>query len=214
MTMPSSPPPSWPQVETLLAPMPRRAVAAFAVRAARRIAPVIAQTSEHYGPEAFEWINAVEATIRTVEAYCRGEAISRFTLDLASDVARCAANSMASATQLLGPSSHMEAAELAYAAAAFAADCARAKNPSRAATLAVQAARAAADGNDITLEQQADIRTLHHMTLGDPNTSTDPTEPGPLGLLWPNGEPVWSTTGWEQFRKAKVALIVLGHPAT
>lgn len=209
MTIPTFTAPSWAQVETLLGPLPRRAVAAFAVRAARRIASVIAQTGEHYGPEAFEWLNAIEATLRIVEAYCRGESVSRFTLDLASDVARCAANAMSNTSQMLGLSAHAEAAELAYAAAAFAADCARAKNPTRAATLAVQAVRAAANGNEITPEQQADLRILHTQTLGDPNSPTDPTEDGPMGPLWPNGEPTWSSTGREQFHKAKVAMIVL-----
>ncbi len=209
MTITKSTPPSWAQVETLLGALPRRAVTALAVRAARRIAPVIAHTGEHYGPESLEWMNAIEATLRVVEAYCAGESVSRFTLDLASDVARCAANAMANASQLLGLSAHAEAAELAYAAAAFAADCARAKNPTRAATLAVQAVRAAANGNEITPEQQADLRILHTQTLGDPNSPTDATEDGPMGSLWPNGEPTWSSMGREQFHKAKVAVIVL-----
>ena len=209
MTIPTSTPPSWAQVETLLGALPRRAVAAFAVRAARRVVPVIAQTGEHYGPESLEWMNAVEATMRIVESYCGGESVSRFTLDLASDVARCAANAMANASQMLGLSAHAEAAELAYAAAAFAADCARSKNPNRAATLAVQAVRAAANGNEITPEQQADFRILYTQTLGDPNTPTDPSEDGPMGSLWPTGEPMWSSTGRQQFRKEEVAVVVL-----
>jgi hypothetical protein len=121
--------PDWHKLEAEFAALPRRDLATLAARGAARAAPVLAQAADHYGPEAFEWLRAVLGTIDTVTRLGAGETVSRFTLDLAADAARCAANAMSGAAQLLGPASGHHECELAVAAAAFAADCARAKSP-------------------------------------------------------------------------------------
>ncbi len=165
-------PTDWPTLEAALLKMPRREVVSLAARAAERVAPVLAQAADHYGPEAFEWLHALTATIRTAQRYSAGEPVTRFALDLASDAARCAANAMASAAQTLGPAACHEACEDAIAAAAFAADAARAKSPAHAAGRAMQACRAAGD------------------------------VPPASGPLWPDGEPGWFTQGMARYRFA------------
>lgn len=152
--------PSWTDVERHLAKLPRRAIAEFAARSARRLLPAITALEPKYGPEALEWHAASEVTVRTVEAFARGDAVTRFTLDLAADAARCAANATANAARTLGPSPLIEAAELAYAAAAYAADAARASSEARAVAFAVKAAQMAANGGDVTAEQVADVQQL------------------------------------------------------
>jgi hypothetical protein len=165
---------TWADVERALAGLPRRSVVAFAVRAAARVAPAIAELEAKYGPEAREWLNAVESAIRVVAAFARGEAVTRFTLDLAAEAARTAASATANAARTAGPSPLVEGAELAYAAAAYAADAARAATGARAAALAAQAARMAAGGGDVPAEQTADLRVL---LAGKPLTWDRPPAP-------------------------------------
>jgi len=162
-------PPDWPRLEADLLKLPRREVIHLAARAAERIAPVLARAADHYGPEAFEWLHAVLATVRTAQRYAAGEPVTRFTLDLAADAARCAANAMAGSAQLLGPAACHAACEDAVAAAAFAADSARAKSPAQAAQRAMQAIRLAGE------------------------------VPPAAGPLWPDGEPAWFTEGLARY---------------
>ena len=96
--------------------------------------------------------------LRVVTAFARGEAVTRFTLDLAAEVARATATATANAARTLGPSPLVEEAELAYAAAAYAADAARATSDPRARRWEAQAARMAAGGEDVPAEQTADLR--------------------------------------------------------
>ncbi len=166
-------PTTWADVERSLAGLPRRAVATFAARAAERVAPAVAKLEAKYGPEAVEWLNAVAAVIRVVKAFVRGDVVSRFTLDLAAEVARAAATATANAARTVGPSPLIEGAELAYAAAAFAADAARAPTDARAAALAAQAARMAAGGGAVPAEQAADLRALAE---GEPLEPLPPIE--------------------------------------
>jgi hypothetical protein len=153
-------PRTWDDVERALAGLPRRAVAAFAVRAALRVTSAIDALEAKYGPEAREWRGAVEAALRVVEAFARGEAVTRFTLDLAAEIARATATATANAARVHGPTPLVEEAELAYAAAAYAADAARAADDRRAAALGAQAARMAAAGGDVPAEQASDLRAL------------------------------------------------------
>ncbi|HVK11648.1 MAG TPA: hypothetical protein VM597_22950 [Gemmataceae bacterium] len=153
-------PRTWDDIERLLASLPRRSVAAFAVRAAARMTPAVAALEPKYGPEAREWLAAVHGVLGTVAAFARGDAVTRFTLDLAAEIARATATATANAARSLGPSLLIEDAELAYAAAAYAADAARASSDSRAAAMGTQAARMAAGGGDIPAEQATDLRAL------------------------------------------------------
>jgi hypothetical protein len=86
--------------------------------------------------------------------------VTRFTLDLAAEVARGTATATAAAARRVGPSPLIEEAELVYAAAAMAADCARTADDRRAAGLGMQAARAAAGGGEVPAEQAADLAKL------------------------------------------------------
>lgn len=179
---------TWDELDTVFAAADRRRVAAVACRAARRVAPVIARAAEQYGPEAVEWLNAIAASLAVTERFAGGQRVSRFTLDLAADVARSAATAGANATRLLGPSKAAEDAELAFAAAAFAADVGRAPTAQRAATFAVQGVRAAGATGLVPREVwESDVARL-------------PT--GEFGGLWSAGEPDWSVTGWAQLAAA------------
>ena len=151
---------SWSDVEQALTGVPRHSQAAFAARAARRIGPVVLLMEPLYGPETREWLAALNTALDAVEHFAAGEAVSRFNLDLAAEIARATATATANAARLKGPSSHMEDAEMAYAAVAFAADCARTSDDRRAATLAMQSARAAAKGGEVPAEQSLDLRLL------------------------------------------------------
>jgi hypothetical protein len=142
-------PRTWPEVERELAALPRQTVAEVVARAARGALPAVAALEATYGAEAREWSAACDGALRVVEAFARGEPATRFALALAAATARTAAEATALAARERGPSPLVEDAELAYAAVAFAADAARAGSEARAASLAMQAARAAAGGGDV-----------------------------------------------------------------
>lgn len=186
---------TWGEMERRFAGADRRRVTAVTLRAAERVAPVIAQAADAYGPEALEWLNAIRAVLRTVERFTEGAAVSRFTLDLAADVARATATSAAGVVRLMGPSKAAEDAELAFAAAAFAADAARTSNPQRAAGVAAQGVRA------------ADATGLVSRALLDTDVS-NLIAPA-FGLLWPLGEPEWWSDGWKRLEAAGPMVRVL-----
>ena len=77
-------PQTWGDVERILAGLPRRSVAAFAVRSAARTTPAIASLESKYGPEAREWLTAINGVLGLVAGFARGEPVTRFTLDLAA----------------------------------------------------------------------------------------------------------------------------------
>jgi hypothetical protein len=166
---------NWPEVEKRLRDLPRWAISSFAVRSARRYYAIIWECESRYGIEVIEWLLATDACLRMVELYAAQERVSRFTLDLASELARAAATAAANATQALGPSAESHNAELAFAAAALAADSARTPNHTRAAACAMQAARAVCNGEAISPEQLEDLRALQQ---GEP-----------LDKLWGNTIP-------------------------
>ena len=180
--------PSWKVIETELALRPMAVTVRLALRAAARLAPVIAEGTTEYGPEAIEWFHATSAVVNVVEAYSRGERISRFTLDIAAELARGAANAAAGIVRLLGHSKAAEDAELAFAAAAFAADAARLSAAPRIAAAAMQALRVA----------HASGRIPEELLAAD--------YAGADGPLWPDGEPAWSAEG-----RAKLAATI-GFP--
>jgi hypothetical protein len=148
---------TWPEVERAVLKLSRPATADLLARAARQALPAVAALEPKYGPEALEWLAACQATLARVEAVARGEAVSRFQLDLAADAARCAATATATAARQVGPSPLIEAAELAYAAVAFAADCLRTAAPPRAAAFGMQSLRAAAGGGEVPAEWEAEL---------------------------------------------------------
>lgn len=187
---------TWNEMEPLFAAADRRAVAEVAWRAAKRLAPVVARAADVYGPEALEWLNAVAASLSVTERFVRGQPVSRFTLDLAADIARTAATAGANAARVLGPSKAGEDAELAFAAAAFAADVCRAPNAPRAAVFAVQGVRAA-DAAGLIPRPLLDADVAK---LGD----------RAFGPLWPDGEPDWSAEGWQRLESANLPALLGG----
>jgi hypothetical protein len=187
---------TWNEMEMLFVGADRRAVAEVAWRAAKRLAPVVARAADVYGPDAVEWLNAVAASLTVTERFVRDQPVSRFTLDLAADIARTAATAGANAARLLGPSKAGEDAELAFAAAAFAADVCRAPNAPRAALFAVQGVRAA-DAAGLIPRPLLDADVAH---------LTDRT----FGPLWPDGEPDWSADGWRRLESANLPPLLGG----
>jgi hypothetical protein len=187
---------TWGELEQRFAGAERVRVATVAWRAAERVAPVIAQAADVYGPEALEWLNAIRGVLRTVERFTDGLRVSRFTMDLAAEIARGVATSAAGVVRLMGPSKAAEDAELAFAAAAFAADTCRAANAQRAASAAVQGVRA------------ADATGLISRALLD--TDIQNLSAPAFGLLWPLGEPAWWTDGLKRLNAVRTLPRVLG----
>jgi len=171
--------PPWNAVETELATRPKIAVVRLAVRAAARLVPLIVEGSEHYGPEAVEWAHATDAAVKAVEAFARGEPVSRFTLDLAAELARGTANAASAIVRMLGHSKSAEDAELAFAAAAFAADTARLSASGRIASAGMQALRVVDSSGRVPVE----------LSIADYSVSVIDTP------LWPDGEPEWYREG-------------------
>ena len=192
MTPASLPP--WSAVESELASRPKPGVVRLAARAAARLVPVIVGGGGDYGPEAVEWAHAADAAVKVVEAFLRGEPVSRFTLDLAAEVARGTANAASAVVRMLGPSRAAEDSELAFAAAAFAADAARASSPGRIASAAVQDLRVA----------QASGRIPEELLAAD-YVGTEPDAP-----LWPAGEPAWFGEGRAALDAARGLPVILG----
>lgn len=176
---------------------PKRAVVLLTVRAAARLVPVIVEGTDEYGPEALEWAAATDSVVKLVEAFARGEKVSRFTLDLAAEVARGTANAASAIVRLLGPSKTAADAELAFAAAAFAADAARLSSQTRIAAAAMQALRVI----------HASGRVPEELLASD--------YVGSDGVLWPEGEPGWFTEGRAKLESAVGLPVVLklGEPA-
>ena len=174
--MPSQLPP-WATVESELAVRPKAEVVRLAARAAAWLVPLVVEASAEYGPEAVEWAHATDSVVKLVEASVRGAKVSRFTLDLAAEVARGTANAAAGTVRLLGPSKAAEDCELAFAAAAFAADAARLGSPGRVAAAAMQALRVA----------QASGRVPEELLAADYAGTDAP--------LWPDGAPPWFAEG-------------------
>jgi hypothetical protein len=154
------PPENWLELETALSRVPAPLAARFASRCAARLLPAVAKLAEDYGPEVQEWSHAIAEVIRVVEAYSRGERLSRFTRDLAVEAARATANATANTARLMGQSAYMEQAELAYAAAAYAADATRASSAERAASFAARAAQMESPGAVPTADQIADLQAI------------------------------------------------------
>lgn len=200
--------PVWMVVESRFAASPRLGVAAVCQRAAARACPVIARAEAVYGEEAVEWLNAVGQVVRVLEAGCLGIPVSRFTLDIAVEVARGTANSARTAVRERGPSKAAEAAELAFAVAAFAVDVLRATHPAKAASVGVQCLRNALAGGVPEKLLAFDLAQLDSLN-GVGNTDWDTTASGLFGELWPFGEPDWVTAGFARLRELEPALPIL-----
>jgi hypothetical protein len=136
---------------------------------------------------------AVEAAIGVAEQFARGRAdnadVTRATAGATGwvDAADFAATDAArAATEAARAAGWAAAGDARWAAAIDAAAAAH--------SAATAAGRAAAD--DVAfVAAAADISRLLELKLGKPRTlgtPIDPSESGPLGPLWPDGEPEWN----------------------
>jgi hypothetical protein len=186
------------ELETL----PLRAIVAFASRCARRVQPLTRSL-----PKSGR--GAVEQAIATSEAVSNGRPFT------SSATAAATARTAATAVRVaFGNSSSADAADIAAAAAEAAEIVSDEFDPfgtaAEAATKAAfatedaarfafgnsSAARAAsaASAGATSAALLADLNRLLAMNLGKPGSlgqPIDPSESGPLGKLWPDGEPDW-----------------------
>jgi hypothetical protein len=171
--------------ESDLAGLNRESRILWAVRAAQRVLPLVAQAEPAYGQEVWEWTAAID------DALAAAPSSSPFVLRVASQLPRTVADAASLASRRIGPSPYTEPLELACAAAAYALDCASATEARRSVSLAWQAAAMArATHYPIVRLLEQDYREL---LAGIP-----PTE------LWYSGSPegweVWEAA-WEERRR-------------
>lgn len=198
--------PAWPDVESRFAEWPKLGVVAVCQRAAARLSPVVARAEAVYGPEAVEWLNAVADVLRLLEAACLGVPVSRFTLDIAAEVARGTANSARNSVREKGPSKAAEEAELAFAATAFAVDALRAEQLAKRASLAARCVRLALDGGSVPEDLVTFDFKLLQTFAESGNTDWSATADGPFGDLWPTGEPEWVTAAAARIQELEATL--------
>lgn len=159
-----------------------RACMAYAVRCAMRVRPLYRSRTDN--PQAEQHQVSVDRAISIASQHAWNSFDSSFTLAAAVAVAKAAYDAARAA------------ANVAAAAAANAAANAAAVNiPVRAAAAAYDAAydaaRAAyATSDDFDAVTAAAIHDYRNLLRLNPS-SIDPSENGPLGHLWPNGEPLW-----------------------
>jgi len=171
--------------------LPPRGIVAFAARCARRVQPLV-----RLAPLTPEQLQSVEHAIALAERFANGEEVA--------DVAAAYAAVDAAAEVAAGVPIAHRAAKCAYYAAR-AADAAP-KVPYAAATFAQDAARAAYAaahtagseapdaGYYAEYAARADYDRLMSMNRGDLPVLGQPVdcrEDGPLGALWPEGNPSW-----------------------
>jgi hypothetical protein len=129
---------TWPEVTETLSRLDRRAIALVVARSARRLLPLVMLGESDYGPEVAEWHAMMVDVLKLIECYGAGQKVSRYQLNLAADIARGTANTLANKARQYGASAHLHDMELALAAMAFAADAARAETPERVVAAAMQ----------------------------------------------------------------------------
>ncbi len=140
------------EIEGRLKSMDRRAIALVVARLAHRLLPLINLVQTDYGPEVDEWVLAMNEVLRAVENYGLGQRVSRYQLNVAADIARGTANTLANKARQFGVNAHLHDAELALAAIAFAADAARAETPERVVIAALQVLRMHAQKSSVMEE--------------------------------------------------------------
>ncbi len=166
-----------------------RAIVAYAARCARRVQPL-------FTTDNAEHIEDVDRAIRVAEAFARG-----VTAPLTASAGHNARNvADVYAVREGRPAREFREADPAYAAgdAAYAAAAAANGTRDAAANAARDAARSTAysvdDARtiDVCIRRDYDFLAIHYpRTEGIHGEPIDPSENGPLGTLWPEGEPKW-----------------------
>ena len=132
---------TWAEIEQRLKSLDRRAIALVVACSAQRLLPLVLLGEADYGPEVAEWHTAMAEVLMAVEGYGVGRRVSRYQLNVAADIARGTANTLANKARQFGASAHLHDIELALAAVAFAADAARADSADRVVAAALQVLR-------------------------------------------------------------------------
>lgn len=139
---------TWAELEAALAPRPQAELVALAAKFAGRTLREVAANTDHYGPEAEEWYDALVGALAT--ATDPGATV--FRREIAASNARAVANSIARAAKTLGVGPKREAAELACAAVAFCLDASLPAPPRRVLNLVMRSLQAARAGEEPTAE--------------------------------------------------------------
>jgi hypothetical protein len=180
--------PELPSVEELKQ-LPLRAIVAYATRCARRVVPLFefAELKPRHKKD-------LKYAILVAEEFARGETNAEFSDSVRSDALSAAVHY---ADLSAAVNAARAAADAAYAAvnaaradAAYAAYAARAAADAAYAAVYTTAARAAADAAYAAV--YTDFKSLINLRLGrypELGEPIDPSEKGPLGPLWPDGEP-------------------------
>jgi len=173
--------------------LPVRALAAFAARCARRVRPL-------FGSH-LPGVDAVEHAIVVSERFASGVAVTDDDAQAAAKAAAWAANASVNAAAAAScPSTAFYAARFAAYSAAdaavtrSAADAASAAESAYSAAALLSFAAGPAPRTDTDRAMSGDLRRLVDLDLGDMRTlgrEIDATRAGPLGALWPEGEPEW-----------------------
>jgi hypothetical protein len=168
-----------------LVQLPLRATVAYAARCARRVSPLVERAKMHFTAKI-----EVGRAIVVAEGFALGR---RATAD---DIAKAATEAAAAIAVADADAACHAACHAAYyaaraAKAAAAADAAVTADAAAAAADAAAVAAAAVAAVDAARADFDRLILLHLGPLGEVGFPIDPSGSGPLGPLWPGGEPVW-----------------------
>jgi hypothetical protein len=160
--------------------VPRRFSSAFAVRCARRVAPLVLKADD---PEVIEWLDAIGSALDVFARWTQGEAISLFRREQARG--GCVA--------VRNVTGGISTAQSAIHAALATVD----PNPSDCAS---HAASAAISIDDVVPSMRADFDRL--CSAQSPKGWDDDSSVPPdfFGPLWVGEEPEWSREGWAKLK--------------
>lgn len=184
--MPTAPP-DWTELDATVRKLDRRSLAGVVGRAAERVVPRAANAEAAFGPEAVEWLNALDAAARVVAAVAAGVEVSAFTLGIAADLARAVPAARVNVSRKTGVGSVAAVEELEHVCAAvgFAADAVRATTEER----AVRAAMQCVSNADAAWGQVGKLAAFDAKMFAGGAKVAD------LGDLWPAGDPEWFLAG-------------------
>ncbi len=186
-------PPNWSDIEVSLRSSSRQDLARFLARSAARVVPLLAKAEASFGIEAIEWQHALASAVRVVEAFGEGREVSKFTLDIAAELARLVPAARVARGRSGAPNQSRESVEeleMVCASVAFSVDALRAASDDR----AVRAAMQAVSNADAACLEVAPLLTFDAKLLAAGIA-------GEFGELWPTGEPAWFREGTDRLQE-------------
>ena len=174
-----------------------RANVVFAVRCAQRVRPCF--TLPANAPRRVEQASAIDAAIHAALSFCRNEQVEAGRAAAMAQLARIVAEETCTYTRFAGFAA-VRAAEAAGYAEAYIVGEQRGSSLVDVVAAAFGAGRvlvANADRPTIGMVVSAlladyeNLRQLAHAPSIDLGPALDPSETGPLGVLWPGGKPSW-----------------------